>query len=227
MLSTRPDKYVGEPETWDHATESLRQALVSRDLPYAIDDGGGAFYGPKIDIKIKDALGRDWQCTTVQFDFNLPERFDLVFQDDQGNRSRPYMVHRAILGSLERFFGVLVEHYAGAFPLWLSPVQAVVIPIADRHNKYAESVAAQLRDAGFRVEVDDRSERMNQKIRQAQLQKTPYMLVVGDREADAGAAAVRTRDGDNHGAMPLSEVTSMLQSGLAGTPAARRRRPID
>ncbi|CAI8038574.1 Threonine--tRNA ligase [Geodia barretti] len=155
MLSTRPEKY----------------ALVSRDLPYAIDDGGGAFYGPKIDIKIKDALGRDWQCTTVQFDFNLPERFDLVFQDDQGNRSRPYMVHRAILGSLERFFGVLVEHYAGAFPLWLSPVQAVVIPIADRHNKYAESVAAQLRDAGFRVEVDDRSERMNQKIRQAQLQK--------------------------------------------------------
>ena len=221
MLSTRPEKYVGEPDTWDHATESLRQALVSRDLPYAIDDGGGAFYGPKIDIKIKDALGRDWQCTTVQFDFNLPERFDLVFQDDQGNRSRPYMVHRAILGSLERFFGVLVEHYAGAFPLWLSPVQAVVIPIADRHNEYAESVAAQLRDAGFRVEVDDRSERMNQKIRQAQLQKTPYMLVVGDREADAGAAAVRTRDGDNHGAMPLSEVTSMLQSGLAGTPAAR------
>ena len=221
MLSTRPEKYVGEPEMWDHATESLRQALVSRDLPYAIDDGGGAFYGPKIDIKIKDALGRDWQCTTVQFDFNLPERFDLVFQDDQGNRSRPYMVHRAILGSLERFFGVLVEHYAGAFPLWLAPVQAVVIPIADRHNEYAESVSTQLRDAGFRVEVDDRSERMNQKIRQAQLQKTPYMLVVGDREADAGAAAVRTRDGDNHGAMPLADVTAMLAAELDGTPAAR------
>ena len=131
------------------------------------------------------------------------------------------MVHRAILGSLERFFGVLVEHYAGAFPLWLAPVQATVIPIADRHNEYAETVATQLRDAGFRVEVDDRSERMNQKIRQAQLQKTPYMLVVGDREADAGAAAVRTRDGDNLGALPLSEVTEMLQSGLAGTPAAR------
>ncbi len=221
MLSTRPDKYVGEPDTWDHATESLRQALVSRGLPYEVDAGGGAFYGPKIDIKIKDALGRDWQCTTVQFDFNLPERFDLVFQDDQGNRSRPYMVHRAILGSLERFFGVLVEHYAGAFPLWLAPVQAVVIPIADRHNEYAEQVAAQLRDAGFRVDVDDRSERMNQKIRQAQLMKTPYMLVVGDREADAGAAAVRTRDGDNHGALPLADVTAMLQSGLASTPAAR------
>ena len=181
MLSTRPEKYVGEPEMWEHATESLRQALVSRGLPYDVDEGGGAFYGPKIDINITDALGRAWQCTTVQFDFNLPERFDLVFQDDEGNRSQPYMVHRAILGSLERFFGVLVEHYAGAFPLWLAPVQAVVIPIADRHNEYAEQVAERLRDAGFRVEVDDRSERMNQKIRQAQLQKTPYMLVVGDR----------------------------------------------
>ena len=221
MLSTRPDKYVGEPEMWEHATEALRQALVARELPYDIDEGGGAFYGPKIDIKIKDALGREWQCTTVQFDFNLPERFDLVFQDDQGNRSQPYMVHRAILGSLERFFGVLVEHYAGAFPLWLAPVQAVVIPIADRHNEYAEQVAGKLRDAGFRVEVDDRSERMNQKIRQAQLQKTPYMLVVGDREAEAGAAAVRTRDGENRGALPLNEVIAMLGGGLAGTPAAR------
>ena len=221
MLSTRPEKYVGEPEMWEHATESLRQALVTRGLPYGIDEGGGAFYGPKIDIKIKDALGREWQCTTVQFDFNLPERFDLVFQDDQGNRSRPYMVHRAILGSLERFFGVLVEHYAGAFPLWLAPVQAVVIPIADRHNVYAEQVAVKLRDAGFRVEVDDRSERMNQKIRQAQLQKIPYMLVVGDREAEAGAAAVRTRDGENRGALPLGDVAAMLAAELDGTPAAR------
>ncbi len=220
MLSTRPDKYVGDPEMWDHATESLREALVERDLDYGIDEGGGAFYGPKIDIKIKDALGREWQCTTVQFDFNLPERFGLVYQDEEGNRVQPYMVHRAILGSLERFFGVLVEHYAGAFPLWLAPVQAVVIPIADRHNEYAEQVAAQLRDSGFRVEVDDRSERMNQKIRQAQLQKTPYMLVVGDREADANAAAVRTRDGDNHGALPLSAVQEMLKADLAGTPAA-------
>ena len=220
MLSTRPDKYVGDPEMWDHATESLREALVERDLDYGIDEGGGAFYGPKIDIKIKDALGREWQCTTVQFDFNLPERFGLVYQDEEGNRVQPYMVHRAILGSLERFFGVLVEHYAGAFPLWLAPVQAVVIPIADRHNEYAEQVAAQLRDAGFRVEVDDRSERMNQKIRQAQLQKTPYMLVVGDREAEANAAAVRTRDGDNHGALPLSDVQEMLKADLAGTPAA-------
>ena len=221
MLSTRPDKYVGEPEMWEHATESLREALVSRGLPYGIDEGGGAFYGPKIDIKIKDALGREWQCTTVQFDFNLPERFDLVFQDDQGHRSRPYMVHRAILGSLERFFGVLVEHYAGAFPLWLAPVQAVVIPIADRHNEYAGQVAEKMRDAGLRVEVDDRNDRMNQKIRQAQLQKTPYMLVVGDREAEAQAAAVRTRDGENHGALPLDEVIAMLAEELAGTPGKR------
>ena len=221
MLSTRPDKFVGEPAMWEHATESLRQALASRGLSYDLDDGGGAFYGPKIDLKITDALGRAWQCTTVQFDFNLPERFDLVFQDDQGNRSRPYMVHRAILGSLERFFGVLVEHYAGAFPLWLAPVQAVVIPIADRHIDYAGQVAGHLRNAGFRAEVDDRSERMNLKIRQAQLQKIPYMLVVGDREADANAAAVRARDGENRGATPLDDVLTMLAADLAGTPAAR------
>ena len=223
MLSTRPDKYVGEPEMWDHATESLREALVSRQLSYGIDDGGGAFYGPKIDIKIKDALGRDWQCTTIQFDFNLPERFDLTFQDDQGNRSRPYMVHRAILGSLERFFGVLVEHYAGAFPLWLAPVQAVVIPIADRHIEYAQQVSTQLQDAGFRVDVDDRGERMNLKIRQAQLQKTPYMLVVGDRESEAGAAAVRTRDGEDLGALPMSDVLERLESDLEGTPVSKLR----
>ena len=221
MLSTRPDKFVGEPAMWEHATESLRQALASRGLSYDLDEGGGAFYGPKIDLKITDALGRAWQCTTVQFDFNLPERFDLVFQDDQGNRSRPYMVHRAILGSLERFFGVLVEHYAGAFPLWLAPVQAVVIPIADRHIDYAGQVAGHLRNAGFRAEVDDRSERMNLKIRQAQLQKIPYMLVVGDREADANAAAVRTRVGENRGATPLDDVLKMLAADLAGTPAAR------
>jgi threonyl-tRNA synthetase len=215
MLSTRPDKYVGEPDMWEHATESLREALVSRGLDYDIDEGGGAFYGPKIDIKIKDALGRDWQCTTIQFDFNLPERFDLTFQDDQGNRSRPYMVHRAILGSLERFFGVLVEHYAGAFPLWLAPVQAVVIPIADRHVEYAQQVAAQLQDAGFRADVDDRSERMNLKIRQAQLQKTPYMLVVGDREVENDAASVRLRSEENLGAMSLDDLLARMEEEVS------------
>ena len=209
-LSTRPEKYVGDPEMWEHATNSLRGALEARSLPFTVDDGGGAFYGPKIDINITDALGRAWQCTTVQFDFNLPERFDLTYQDDQGGRSRPYMVHRAILGSMERFLGVLIEHYGGAFPVWLAPVQATVIPIADRHAEYAESVLAQLSGAGFRAEVDSRNERMNQKIRTAQLQKVPYMLVVGDREAEAGAVAVRTRDAGDLGAMPLAEFTELL-----------------
>jgi threonyl-tRNA synthetase len=220
-LSTRPEKAVGEPEMWEFATESLRQALEARHLTYDIDEGGGAFYGPKIDIKIKDALGREWQCTTVQFDFNLPERFDLTFQDAEGGRTRPYMVHRAILGSMERFLGVLIEHYAGAFPLWLAPVQAVIIPIADRHLEYAGSVKAQLEARGFRVEVDARSERMNQKIRQAQLQKIPYMLVVGDAEEAGASAAVRQRDGTNLGALPLAEVIARLTEELAGSPAAR------
>ena len=214
-LSTRPEKSVGDTEMWDHATSSLQNALVERNLPYDVDPGGGAFYGPKIDIKITDALGRAWQCTTVQFDFNLPERFDLTFQDSQGNRSRPYMVHRAILGSMERFLGVLIEHYAGAFPLWLAPVQAVVIPIADRHLGYAESVKAALSKEKFRVDVDGRSERMNLKIRNAQMQKIPYMLVVGDREAEAGAVAVRHRDGEDRGAMPLADFQELIGGEIA------------
>ena len=210
-LSTRPEKYVGDLETWDHATNSLRGALDQKGLSFTVDEGGGAFYGPKIDINITDALGRAWQCTTVQFDFNLPERFDLTYQDDQGGRSRPYMVHRAILGSMERFLGVLIEHYGGAFPVWLAPVQAVVIPIADRHQEYADSVRAKLDSSGFRVEVDSRNERMNQKIRTAQLQKVPYMLVVGDREAEAGAVAVRQRDGEDLGAMPVEDFVKRLE----------------
>ncbi len=220
-LSTRPEKHVGDLEMWDHATASLRNALEDRGLSHDIDDGGGAFYGPKIDIKIKDALGRDWQCTTVQFDFNLPERFDLTFQDSEGNRSRPYMVHRAILGSLERFFGVLIEHYAGAFPLWLAPVQAVVIPIADRHQDYARSVKAELTGRDFRVDVDERGERMNLKIRSAQLQKIPYMLVVGDREQEQGAVSVRHREQGDLGAMPVGDLAGRLgeEAGRANAPA--------
>ena len=210
-LSTRPEKYVGDLETWEHATNSLRGALDQKGLPFTVDEGGGAFYGPKIDINITDALGRAWQCTTVQFDFNLPERFDLTYQDDQGGRSRPYMVHRAILGSMERFLGVLIEHYGGAFPVWLAPVQAVVIPIADRHQEYADSVRTKLDSGGYRVEVDSRNERMNQKIRTAQLQKVPYMLVVGDREAEAGAVAVRQRDGEDLGAMPVAGFLELLR----------------
>jgi threonyl-tRNA synthetase len=209
-LSTRPEKYVGDLDLWEHATQSLRGALEKRGLPFTVDDGGGAFYGPKIDINITDALGRAWQCTTVQFDFNLPQRFDLTYQDAEGGRSQPYMVHRAILGSMERFLGVLIEHYGAAFPLWLAPVQAVLIPIADRHIEYCESVMTKLEAAGFRAEVDTRGERMNQKIRTAQMQKVPYMLVVGDREQEADAVAVRHRDGEDLGAMPLDDFMSRL-----------------
>ena len=197
---------------WEHATESLRNALTSRDLSYDIDNGGGAFYGPKIDIKIKDALNRDWQCSTVQFDFNLPERFDLTFQDSDGNRRRPYMVHRAILGSLERFFGVLIEHYAGAFPLWLAPTQVVIIPIADRHLEYAQEVRALLQKHRFRVEVDDRGERMNQKIRQAQMQKIPYMLILGDREQEQQAVSARSRESGDLGSMQISDLVARLDT---------------
>ena len=209
-LSTRPEKYVGDPEMWEHATQSLKGALEKRGLPFTVDEGGGAFYGPKIDINITDALGRAWQCTTVQFDFNLPQRFDLTYQDADGGRSQPYMVHRAILGSLERFLGILIEHYGGAFPLWLAPVQAVLIPIADRHIEYCQTVLAKLKAAGFRAEVDTRNERMNQKIRTAQMQKLPYMLVVGDREQEANAVAVRHRDGEDLGAMPLDDFLERL-----------------
>ena len=209
-LSTRPEKYVGELDMWEHATKSLQGALEKRELQFTVDEGGGAFYGPKIDINITDALGRAWQCTTVQFDFNLPQRFDLTYQDAEGGRSQPYMVHRAILGSMERFLGVLIEHYGGAFPLWLAPVQAVLIPIADRHIEYCEEVLAELEAAGFRAEVDNRNERMNQKIRTAQMQKVPYMLVVGDREQEAGAVAVRHRDGEDLGAMPLDDFLARL-----------------
>ncbi len=212
MLSTRPEKAVGEVEQWELATASLRNTLEARGIEYGVDEGGGAFYGPKIDIHIRDAIGRLWQCTTVQFDFNLPERFGLTYIGEDGREHRPYMVHRALLGSLERFMGVLIEHYSGAFPTWLSPVQAVVIPIAERHLEYARQVQEQIAGAGIRVETDDRNERMNAKIRDAQLQKVPYMLVVGDREAEAEAAAVRLRSGENLGAVPVSQVIERISS---------------
>ncbi|HSF82472.1 MAG TPA: threonine--tRNA ligase [Anaerolineales bacterium] len=202
-LSTLPEKYVGDPADWDKATEALRRAIKAHQLPYVVDEGGGAFYGPKIDLKVNDALGREWQLSTIQFDFNLSERFELEFIGEDGQPHRPYMVHRALLGSMERFFGVLIEHFAGAFPVWLAPVQAMIIPIADRHIPYAREVAGKLKDDGLRVEVDDRNERMNAKIRDAQMQKIPYMLVVGDKELEQGAVALRLRTGENPGAMSL------------------------
>jgi threonyl-tRNA synthetase len=210
MLSTRPEKAVGASEQWELATSSLRSTLEARGLSYEVEEGGGAFYGPKIDIHIRDAIGRLWQCTTVQFDFNLPERFGLKYIGDDGGEHQPYMIHRALLGSLERFMGVLIEHYGGAFPTWLAPVQAEIIPIAERHNDYAREVAAELGKAGIRAHVDERNERMNSKIRDAQVNKVPYMLIVGDRESSAGAAAVRLRSGEDLGALPVADVVSRI-----------------
>ena len=214
-LSTRPEKYVGDPELWDHAEKSLASALDAKGIAYAVDEGGGAFYGPKIDVMIRDAIGREWQCSTFQFDFNLPERFALTYESSDGERRQPYMVHRAILGSLERFLGVLIEHYNGAFPLWLAPVQAVVIPIADRHVEYANQVKERLTERGFRVNVDSRSERMNLKIRNAQTQKVPYMLVVGDREVENAAASVRLRSEENLGAMSLDDLLARMDEEVS------------
>jgi threonyl-tRNA synthetase len=203
-LSTRPEKAVGEPARWEQATFSLQRALEAEGLAYKLDEGGGAFYGPKIDLKIRDALGREWQMTTIQFDFNEPERFDMVYVGDDGQEHRPYMVHRALLGSMERFFGLLIEHYGGAFPVWMAPVQAVIIPITDRHMAFGREVEGKLREAGLRVELDASNDRMNAKIRAAQLNKVPYMLVIGDREVEDGAVSVRLRNNEDLGAMPVA-----------------------
>jgi threonyl-tRNA synthetase len=211
-LSTKPEKSVGNQEQWTAAEDALEASLKRAGVVYQVDEGGGAFYGPKIDLKVKDAIGREWQLSTIQFDFNLPERFDLTYIGEDGQPHRPYMVHRALLGSLERFFGVLIEHYAGAFPVWLSPVQAVLIPISDRHNDYANSVAKKLKEKGIRVTVDERSERMNAKIRDAQNQKIPYMLVVGDKEMENGQVALRMRNGENPGAIDLE---AFIQQALS------------
>jgi threonyl-tRNA synthetase len=210
-----PEKYAGGDAMWEQAEVSLVKALETRDLPYERMEGEAVFYGPKIDIKIKDALGRSWQLTTIQFDFNLPERFDMAYVGEDGKEHRPYMVHRALLGSLERFFGVLVEHYGGAFPVWLSAVQVMLIPIADRHVEYARSVTEQLQAADLRVEVDDSGERMQAKIRNAQMQKIPYMLIIGDREMEAGQVNLRMRDGQVPGAMPVDKFIALVQEAVA------------
>jgi len=204
-LSTQPEKSVGAQENWDIATEALRTALEKKGLAYEIDPGEGVFYGPKIDIKIKDVLGRSWQCTTVQVDFNLPERFNLEYISDDGTAKQPIMVHRALMGSLERFFGVLIEHYAGAFPVWLAPVQVRVCTITNRLDEYAEAFVAELKAAGVRAEADLRNEKIGYKIREATLQKVPYILVVGDKESEAGNVAVRLLAGKDLGAMPKAE----------------------
>ncbi len=206
MLSLRPEKRVGTDEMWDRAEAALTSAIESKGLDYEAVAGEGAFYGPKIDFFMQDALRRQWQLSTVQLDYSLPERFGLEYVTEDDRRERPVLIHRALLGSLERFIAILLEHTGGALPVWLSPVQAVVIPIADRHADYAREVESRLRGTGLRVEVDARTQRMNLKIREAQLRKVPYMLVVGDREQAASAAAVRQRAGEDLGAMPLDDI---------------------
>ena len=210
-ISTRPAKSIGSDDMWEKAERFLKEALERRGIPYDINEGDGAFYGPKIDIKVKDSIGRTWQCSTIQVDFNLPERFDLTYRDADNSEKRPWMLHRAIFGSIERFLGILIENYAGALPLWLAPVQVEVIPIADRHIDYAESVAERLRAVGGRVEVASQSEPMKAKIAKAQEQQIPYMLVVGDKEAESKTVAVRERHEGDQGAMALADFAKIIE----------------
>ncbi|MGO9013763.1 MAG: threonine--tRNA ligase [Dissulfurispiraceae bacterium] len=204
-LSTRPEKYVGALDNWEHATNALKQALEKKGLPYVVDPGEGVFYGPKIDIKIKDSLNRAWQCSTIQVDFNLPERFDTVYRGSDGKEHRPIMIHRALMGSLERFFGVLIEHYAGVFPLWLAPVQVSVLTIAERHDVYARQVYEALKRAGIRSETNTDNEKIGYKIREATMRKVPYLIIIGDKELEDQKVTVRKRDGENIGPFTIDE----------------------
>ena len=213
-LSTKPDKYVGSDEGWENATKALENALNNKKLDFEVDPGEGVFYGPKIDIKIKDSIGRYWQVSTVQVDFNLPERFDISYIEEDGQRHQPIMLHRALMGSLERFFGCLVEHYAGAFPLWLAPVQVVLLPITDKQMGYADELAQRLEELGIRVEKDLRNEKIGFKIREAQLQKIPYMVVLGDKEVDSQTLAVRKRRSKETRTLDFESFLEELQSGI-------------
>ena len=214
FLSTRPENYVGTTSMWEEATESLRRALERLELPYEVDPGEGVFYGPKIDVKLKDALGHEWQGPTIQVDFNLPQRFDVCYIGDDGSEHTAVMIHRVVLGAMERLLACLTEHYGGAFPVWLSPVQAVIIPIADRHAGYAHEVENDLKNDSIRAWVDDRPQRMNMKIREAQLEKVPYMLVVGDKEMASSSASVRLRSGEDLGLETVEEVKSRIVSAV-------------
>jgi threonyl-tRNA synthetase len=204
MLSTKPDKYAGTDQMWQEATETLARALARKNVSYDIDPGEGVFYGPKIDIKFEDAVGRLWQGPTIQVDFNLPQRFSVTCIGEDGKEHPVAMVHRVVLGSLERFMASLIEHYGGAFPVWLAPVQVAIIPVADRHSDYARKLETELKSQGIRVELDDQSGTVNHKIRQAQLNKVPYMLVVGDRELANGTVSVRCRSGQQQNDIPFN-----------------------
>lgn len=213
-LSTRPEKSIGTDEMWETAENALHQALRSQGIEYAVNPGDGAFYGPKIDFHIRDSMGRSWQLGTIQLDFSMPERFELEYIGEDGKPHRPVMIHRAILGSIERFMGIIIEEYAGAFPLWLAPVQVILLPIADRHVQYANDVAEKLTKLGLRVAVDARNEKTGFKIREAQVQKIPYMLITGDREVEAGKVSVRQREAGDLGAMVLSDFIARVTSEL-------------
>ena len=209
-LSTRPEDFMGDIATWDMAERELEQALISRSIPYTINPGDGAFYGPKIDFHLVDSIGRTWQCGTLQLDFQMPERFELEYTGSDGEKHRPVMIHRTVYGSMERFIGILIEHYAGAFPAWLAPVQVKVLPITSRVHAYAESIAQKLAGQGFRVETDLRSEKIGYKIREAQMEKIPYMLVLGDKEAESGQVSVRSRSEGDLGAMSWDDFSALL-----------------
>ncbi len=204
-LSTMPEDHIGEIKDWEFATETLKEAIIDMGKDYVLNEGDGAFYGPKLDFHLSDCLGRTWQCGTIQLDMQMPERFDLEYTGSDGEKHRPVMIHRVVLGSIERFIGVITEHFAGAFPTWLTPVQVKVMPITDRSKEYSEEVVKKLYDAGVRVEIDTRSEKIGYKIREAQLKKIPYMLVLGDKEAEAGIVSVRTRSGGDEGTMSIDE----------------------
>ncbi len=213
-LSTQPEKHMGRQEDWDKATKALRDSLEAKGIKYDVDEGGGAFYGPKIDIKLKDAIGRQWQCGTIQCDFNLPERFDLHYIDENGQQARPVMLHRAILGSLERFIGTLIEHYAGNFPLWLAPNQVVLIPIKTEQEEYAFKVRQMLMDIGLRVIVDTRNESLGKRIREASMQKIPYQIVIGAKEAESGQVSVRSHAAGDLGAMTVEALKTRLSQQI-------------
>jgi threonyl-tRNA synthetase len=214
-LSTRPEKYVGTVESWERATEALKLALEEKGLSYSIDPGEGVFYGPKIDIKVKDSLKRAWQCSTIQVDFNNPERFDVSFRGTDGREHRPIMIHRALMGSLERFFGILIEHYAGLFPVWLSPVQASVLTIAERHSEYASRVGEMFRAAGIRTEVNQDNEKIGHKIREATIRKISYLVIIGDREVSEARLSVRRRNGEDLGSMTAEDLLGLIKEDIA------------
>lgn len=214
-LSTQPEKFIGEQKNWDHATKTLKESLEEKNITYKINEGDGAFYGPKIDFKLRDALNREWQCATIQCDFSLPERFDLTYVNDQGNRVRPIMIHRAILGSVERFIGTLIEHYAGAFPLWLAPTQVMLIPITDAHLEFAGKLKEDLQNKGFRVIIDQRNESLNKKIREGTIKKIPYLLIIGDKEIAEQKISVRKYAAQNEiGSLSPEDLTTRLLSEI-------------